>query len=203
MVNTNSKLGYMIRLTVLTAIIILMQFTPLGYLKTPAIEITFLVIPVVVGAIVLGPAAGAFLGGVFGLTSFIQCFGASPFGAALLAIDPVYTFILCMIPRILFGWLTGLIFKALIKVDKTKVASYFIASLSGALLNTIFFVGGLILLFGNSSFILGLRGNLPIIPFISAFVGINGLIEAAVSFVAGGAVCKALSHLASHKKRLA
>lgn len=200
MVNTSIKLGYMIRLAILAAIIILMTFTPLGYLKTPAIEITFLVIPVVIGAIILGPAAGAILGGVFGLTSFIQCFGASWFGAQLLAINPVFTAILCLIPRILFGWLAGLIFKALHKIDRTKIASYFIASLSGALFNTIFFVGGFVLLFGNTEFFIGLKGGMAFLSFIAAFVGINGLIEAAVTFVVGGAICKALNHIIPQKR---
>ena len=48
------------------AIILLMSFTPLGYLKMPGIEISLLAIPVAVGAILLGPEAGAVFGGVFG-----------------------------------------------------------------------------------------------------------------------------------------
>ena len=41
--------------------------------KDSGLEITLIVIPVAVGAVTLGPAAGAILGGVFGITSFIQC----------------------------------------------------------------------------------------------------------------------------------
>ena len=66
------------------ALIIVMSFTPIGYLKVGVIEITFLVLPVVLGAITVGTGAGVFLGVAFGATSFIQCFGMSPFGAALL-----------------------------------------------------------------------------------------------------------------------
>ena len=54
----------------LVAIILIMAFTPLGYIKTAGIEITLIVVPVAVGAVTLGPAAGAILGGVFGLASF-------------------------------------------------------------------------------------------------------------------------------------
>lgn len=71
-------------MAILIAIILVMAFTPLGYLKTAGLEITFIQVPVIVGAILMGPTAGAILGGVFGLTSFIQCFGLSAFGAALL-----------------------------------------------------------------------------------------------------------------------
>ena len=67
----------MVQMAILIAIMIILAFTPLGYLKFGLIEITLMVIPVAVGAIVLGPLCGAILGGVFGLTSFIQCFGFS------------------------------------------------------------------------------------------------------------------------------
>jgi len=169
-----------------------MSFTPLGYFRTGAIEITLLTIPVIVGAIILGPAAGAFMGGVFGLTSFIQCFGLSPFGAVLLGINPVYTFIICFIPRVLMGWLCGVIFKAL-KNRTPKFVSFSVASLSGSLLNTIFFMSALMLLFGNTEYIQSFNPEgLSVISFVIAFVGANGLIEAAACFIVGTAISRAV-----------
>ena len=84
----------MVEMALLIAIILLMAFTPIGYIKTMGLEITLIVIPVAVGAVTLGPAAGAILGGVFGLTSFIQCFGMSAFGSMLLGINPFTTFLM-------------------------------------------------------------------------------------------------------------
>ena len=55
----NKKTLYYIEIAVLLAIEILMAVTPIGYIKTAGLEITLMPIPVVVGAIVLGPAAGA------------------------------------------------------------------------------------------------------------------------------------------------
>lgn len=192
---TNFRTLKMVQMALFIAIIILMAFTPIGYIKTPALEITLIVIPVTVGAIVLGPTSGAILGGVFGITSFIQCFGISPFGAALLNINPIATFILCLVPRILMGWLTGFLFRALKKVDKTKVVSYAVASLAGPLLNTILFMSALVLFFYNTEYIQGfvsMMGTSNVFAFVIAFVGVNGLIEAGVNFVAGGAISKAL-----------
>ncbi len=194
--NTNSQSKNLVKLTqmsILVAILIILAFTPLGYLKTAGIEITFMTIPVVVGAIILGPTAGAILGGVFGITSFIQCFGMSPFGAALLSINPIFTLIICLVPRILMGFFAGVIFKSLIKIDKTKLWSFGVASLSGALLNTIFFMVTLMALFGSSELIKGLRKDgKNVLMFMVAFVGINGLIEAIVTFIVGTAISKAL-----------
>lgn len=190
--NTSPRTVKMVLLAILAAIMLLLAFTPLGYLKVGIVEVSFMMIPVAVGAIVLGPFAGAFLGGVFGATSFIQTFGMSPFGAALLAINPLYTFIICMVPRILMGWLAGLVFQGLYKNDRTKVLSYGTASLSAALLNTIFFMTLLIVLFGNTDYIKGFQGNMSLFPFLAAFVGINGLVEAITTMILGGAIGRAL-----------
>ncbi len=179
----------MVQLALFIAIIVLMAFTPIGYIKTLGFEITLIVIPVTVGAIILGPGAGALLGGVFGITSFIQCFGMSAPGAALLAINPIGTFILCLIPRILMGWLTGICFVGLKKIDKTRGISYAVTSLVGPILNTIFFVATLIIIFYSADFVNAFKAN-NVYTYLVGFVGINGLVEAGISFVLGTAVSK-------------
>lgn len=187
------KVRYIVRLSVLVAILLLLEVTGLGYLPVSALTLTIMQIPVVVGAIVLGPAAGTALGAVFGLTSFFQCFGKNAFGAALMSIDPFLTFVVCVVPRVLMGFLCGVIFKALHKADKTKWVSYGVASLSGAVLNTVLFMAALMLCFGQTEYIQNMMGGLNIIPFVIAFVGAQGLVEAVVCFVVGTAVSKALS----------
>ena len=191
----------LVELALLTAIIVVMSFTPIGYLKTPIVEITFITIPVVIGAILVGPAAGAFLGGVFGLTSFIQCFGMSQFGAMLLSINPFLTFIICFVPRVLMGWLCGIIFRAMLKCDRTKFKlwAYGVGAFSGAALNTILFVITLVVLFGRTDFILSIGDTLP--KLIAAIVGLNGVIEAVVCTIVGAAVAKALSRALSRARK--
>ncbi len=194
---SRQKLLNLVQLALLTAIIVIMAFIPsIGYIRTPLFEITLIVVPVALGAVLLGPSAGLFLGTVFGLTSFIQCFGMSPLGVALMSVNPIFTFIVCMIPRMLMGWLTGLIFKAVQKIDKTKFISYLTANIAGPLLNTILFTSTLFLLFSNAPVIADLRassGAANIFTFAVWFVGVNGLIEAAISAVVGTAISKALA----------
>ena len=168
---------------IFTAIIIVMSFTPLGYLKVGVIEITFTTIPVALGAMIAGPAVGAFLGFAFGMTSFIQCFGFSAFGAALLGINPIFTAIVCLVPRILMGWLTGLIFKGLRSKCSKPLVANFVGGIVAPLLNTLFFMSALILLFWNTEFIQSLASGMNILAFVVAFVGINGLIEAVVAAI--------------------
>ena len=170
----------------LTAVIILMSFTPLGYLQIGPVKMTLIMIPVAVGAITLGPTTGAFLGFVFGATSFIQCFGLDAFGTTLLGINPIFTFIMCFVPRILMGYLCGLIFKGIAKFNKP--VGYVVAALSGAILNTVFFMSTLILFFGRTDYIMEFRGELNIFAFLVAFVGLQGLLEIIACAVIGAPV---------------
>lgn len=188
----NNKTKQMVLYALLTAIIVLMSFTPIGYLKTLGLEITFITIPVIVGAILMGPGAGAILGAVFGITSFIQCFGMSAFGTVLMGISAPLTFLVCVPTRILMGYLCGWIFKALKRKIGTHAVSFAVAGLSGALLNTLFFVVALVLCFGGTDYIMQLRGELDVIPFIVAFVGVNGAVEAVFCTVLGAAISKAV-----------
>ena len=192
MQNKKNKTRKLTQMALLTAIILLMAFTPLGYLRTGVVEITFIMIPVVVGAILMGPGAGAILGGVFGLTSFIQCFGMSALGAMLLQVNWFFTFVVCFVPRVLMGWLAGLIFKALYKVDKTRLVSFAVASLSGAVLNTIFFVGSLGLLFYNTVLGMASESGISVLAFLLSFVTLNSVLECAACLIVGTAISKAL-----------
>ena len=183
---------------ILSAIIILMAFTPLGYLRVGPVSITFLIIPVVIGAIVNGPVSGAILGGVFGATSFAQCFGLDPFGTALLAINPILTFFMTMVPRIVMGLAVGLIFQMLHKRNMKSILPFAVASLSGALLNTILFVGALVLFFGNSDYLRQFGDS--IIAIIGVLVTFNAIIEAVVCTVLGSIVAKTIKSVVSRNQ---
>lgn len=188
--NNSKKILFLAETGILAAIIILMGFTPLGFLHVGVVEITFSTIPVIIGALILGPLAGGILGGVFGLTSFIQCFGMSPFGAALLAINPFYTALMCFIPRILIGVFAALVFKAF---PKKNVAAFGVSALVGSLTNTLLFVGLIIVCFGSSEYVGGMMAGFDnVLLFFVGFVGLNGLIEAIANTVLGAAIAKPL-----------
>ena len=189
------KKSSLIKLTttsLLAGIIILMAFTPVGYIKTAGLEITLLTIPVVVGAVTQGPAVGALLGGIFGVTSFIQAVsGMSAFGLSLVQINPVGSFITCVPTRLLMGLLAGLICRA-IKKDYPAIV---VASLSGPLLNTIMFMSSFIAFFWRTDFVQGFvtaLGSRSVLGFVFAFVGVNGAVELIVCGIISTAVCVAL-----------
>lgn len=195
----HSKTLRMAQTAILIALTLIFSLPPLGTVRLGPIEMTLAPIPVAIGAIVLGPGAGALLGGVFGVGSFLQCIiGSSVFGAFLLSLNWFTTLVVCMLPRILCGWLSGLLYRALQKIDRTRIASYFAASLSTALLNTLFFVLGILAFFWHSdafTFQMNEWGMSTdtLWLFLVALVGINGVVEAIVNFIVAGGAAKAVA----------
>ena len=183
-------------LGLMTALLILFSFTPIGTIPIGPLSITLNVIPVAVAAIALGPAGGLIMGCVFGLLSFLQCLGIgipSGMGITLFSIDPFLAFIQRFIPRALDGFLVGVIFRALEKKPGFRPAC-FIAGFCSAFLNTAFFMSALVLLFGNTEYVRGLMNGRSFLVFVCAFVGVNAVVEMLVCTVISGFVGSALYH---------
>ena len=172
-------------LAVFALIIVVMAFTPAGFLKTGNLEASFLVVPVAIGAILLGPTNGAVLGLVMGVVSFAQCFGASDMGSALFGVSAVNTFLLCVIPRVICGWMAGVFYDLLSKIDKTGFVPQIAAAVVCPLFNFILFMLGLSLLFGQTPYLLNLQTqmNASGIGFYFALGGMNLLYELLASLV--------------------
>ncbi len=182
-------------LGLMIAILLLMAYTPLGYLNIGPLAITLNMIPVAISAITMGPVGGAVAGAVFGLTSFGQCIGiggTSAMGVALFGISPFLAFIQRFIPRLVDGLLLGFIFQGLRKKTKNIYVSCAVTGFLSAFLNTLFFMGLLVGLFGNTEYVQGLMGGKNVILFICTFVGINAVFEMIGATVATGAVGAAL-----------
>ncbi len=205
------KIRQMVQLAILTAIILVLAFTPLGYLRIGALSVTFLSIPVVIGAVLMGPAAGAFLGCVFGLTSFAQCFGMDPFGTALMSVNVFYTLIMTVATRTLMGFLAGWIYKLFawifsrikkLSADLAPVACA-VACASAPLLNTVFFMATLYLFFGREQVVIDAFGSgavTSLIVFVVASIGLQAVCELLASLVIGTAICTALTKTGIIKK---
>ena len=186
----------MVLLAMLSGILLMMSFTPLGYLNIGPLAISLNMIPVAIGAVALGPGGGAFLGAVFGITSCLQCVGiggTSAMGVILFELNPVLTILQRFATRVLAGWLTGVAYRAMRKL-RFPYAGYG-AGFCAALFNTAFFMGALVLLFGNTPYLQELIAGRNILVFILSFVGINALVELLAATVIVGVVSKALEKL--------
>ena len=193
----NKKFGTreMVASAMLCAILLIMSFTPLGYLNIGPLAISFNMIPVAIGAIVLGPIGGMILGAMFGITSFLQCIGiggTSAMGVLLFEINPLFAFFQRFLPRLIAGLLSGYVYQLVKKVINSTIAC-FATGFSAALLNTVLFMSALILFFGNTEYVQSLIAVRNVIIFICAFVGVNAIVEMIAASVIVGAVGKVLS----------
>ncbi|MDD7429013.1 MAG: ECF transporter S component [Oscillospiraceae bacterium] len=178
----------------LTAIIIVFSFTPIGSVPIGPLVITLNIIPVALAAIILGPVGGAAMGAVFGILSFLQCMGIgvpSAMGAVLFGIDPVLAFIQRFIPRVLDGLLLGFIYKGVSRLWN-GYAACFATGFCSAFLNTAFFMSALVLLYGNTEYMQELIAGRNILVFICSFVGVNAVFEMISSTILTGAIGSAL-----------
>lgn len=192
--NKNFKPKELTLMGLLTAVLLVMSFTPIGFLTIGPLAITLNMIPVAIGAVALGPKGGAILGAVFGITSFLQCIGiggTSPMGVILFEINPVLAFVQRFLPRLIMGVLTAYIYKLVKKAMGAGVASY-ASGFFAAFLNTLLFMSLLVLLFGNTDYMQELMNGKNVIVFICTFVGINAVFEMIVSTVLTGLIIKAL-----------
>lgn len=184
----------MVILALLSSVLLVMSWTPLGYLNIGPLAISLNMIPVGIAAVALGASGGAFLGAVFGITSCLQCVGiggTSAMGVILFEISPVLTIIQRLLPRILAGWLAGYVYRGARKIVGATAAS-FVTGFAAALLNTLLFMTALIVLFGHTEYLQQMINGRNIIAFACAFVGVNAVVEMLASTLAVGVVCKAL-----------
>ena len=180
-------------MALMTAVLLIFACTPIGTIPIGPLSISMNMIPVAICAVAMGPAGGAAAGAIFGLLSFLQCFGIgipSGMGIILVGINPFLAFIQRFVPRLLDGLLLGYIFRAVSK--KNVYLACAVTGFFSAFLNTVFFMTALVLLFGNTEYVQGLIAGRNIIVFICAFVGVNAVVEMVVATLITGAVGSAL-----------
>ena len=196
--NMKSKksLKFWVRLALLVAIEFAMRLLGLGRVPVGPLYMSFLTLPIAVGAICLGPVAGLILGSVFGGFSLYDAItGAGGMTAAFFAVSPVHTVILTVGMRMLMGLCCALLYRLVRQADKKGLFSYFVGAISAPLLNTLFFMGYIVLVFYNTSAvqdIVAAKGAANPLMFVVLLVGTQGLVEAAVCGILGGIVSKAV-----------
>ncbi|MGN8849657.1 ECF transporter S component [Bariatricus sp. HCP28S3_C2] len=141
---------WMVSVALMAAIIIVLANTPLGMIQLPIIKATTVHIPVIIGAILFGPLAGAILGGVFGICSLISntmaptllSFAFSPFLASNLAgvLKALWISVGC---RILIGVAAGWIWILFRKIKLNTYVALAIAGFAGSMVNTIMVMGSI------------------------------------------------------------
>lgn len=199
----NSKLQTWVRLALLVAIEVAMRLLGLGKVPVGPLNMSFLTLPIAVGGICMGPVAGLVLGAVFGAFSLYDAVsGAGGMTAAFFQYSPVHTVILTVGMRMLMGLCCGLIYKGLRKADAKGHISYFVGAISAPLLNTLFFMGYIVLVFYGTETvqsIVAAKGAANPLMFVVLLVGVQGLLEAVICGILGGVVSKSVDTFLKRK----
>ncbi len=179
-------------LGMMAALIFVLQFVtvPLG-----PITVTLSMVPVAITAVVLGPVYGLTAGAVWGLASLIKAVtGASGLTTTLLGISVARTLFLCFIPRMLDGLLLGYLYRLLRKIRVLHVVTAgCIVGFFSALLNTIFFMSTIAILFWNTEYFQGILGGRSVIGWILATIAANAIFEMLTATVITGPVAYAVT----------
>lgn len=183
------QLMQMILLALFTALVALLGLTPLGLIPLGFINVTILCVPVIIGALLMGPKSGAVLGLAFGAVSVISAFiKPSLLVSTLMGASPVLMVIMSILPRLLVP-LTAWYVHALLEKRGVKAATA-IAAASGSLTNTFLYMG-LMLLF----YVLCGIDTAAVLATIGGVVLIAGSLEAVANAVIVSAAMSALVRL--------
>ena len=148
---------WMVSVALMAAIVVVLANTPLGMIQLPIIKATTVHIPVIIGAILLGPSAGAILGFVFGVCSLISntmaptllSFAFSPFMSTTGipgALKAIWISVGC---RILIGVAAGWLWILLTKIKVNQTIALPIVGFIGSMVNTVTVMGSIYLLFAQ------------------------------------------------------
>ena len=193
----SKKTQYMSIMAMFLAIQIILVVTPLGYLPIGPISATTMHIPVIIAGIALGKKAGAQLGFVFGLTNAtfrptLTSFCFSPFVTIGGIGGNWMSLLIAFVPRILLGYLAGLIYEKLYRKGINENVGIIVGALTGAITNTVLVLGGIYLFFGSAYADAIKVAYDTLIAVLLGVVATNGIAEAILGAVATLLVCKAI-----------
>lgn len=196
----SNKILKMVQMALLCALIIVLQqiVIPLP----GGLTLSLVLIPIVVGAVLLGPSAGAALGAVFGaVVTFLVITGrAGELSTMMWIANPVMTVIVCMLKGTAAGLVSGLIAKAL---TQKKYLGIVLAAAAAPIVNTGIFLLGMFTAFRGvmQEFAdkIGMGGTTMIYFAVFVLVGVNFLVEFAANLICSPAIVRVVDAVKKSK----
>ncbi len=190
---------FLAQFAMLLALEAIVCFTPLGSLPAVGpIVATLGMIPVIITALLLGTGAGTAMGFFMGLFSMMVwtftppspvAFVFTPFYSVGTAKGNFWSLVICFVPRILTGTVTGLSFRLFAGLKWKPVFSYGLSGILGSMTNTLLVLGGIYRFFGQSyADVIGL-GFQALLGLIGLTILTSGIPEAILGAIAAYAIC--------------
>jgi uncharacterized membrane protein len=200
---------YMAMLAMLCGVLLVMGMTGIGFIPLPVIKATTMHIPVILGAILLGPKAGAVLGAVFGFCSIwantttpgLLSFAFSPFMTTEGLPGVAKSLWIALGCRILFGWLAGIFWILFRKILKKEYAALPVTAAVATICHTLLVMGSIYFLLSQQYAAAKNVALSAVFGLIMGTVTASGIPEAIVAAILVTVVGKALLHLMSRMKK--
>jgi len=209
----NNKTQRLTILAVFTAIILILGIpgNPLGFIPLPFVRATTIHIPVIIGALILGPKYGAALGFMFGLVSLtnntfnptVTSFVFSPFynlpgeeSGSLLSLIVVF------VPRILVGIIPWFVYVGLKKILPSWLAmfNWAFSGIIGSMTNTLLVMHFIFIFFGEDWNSVRAEPAEVVYAAILSIIAVNGVLEAIVAGILVAALMGAITIVLKAKK---
>ena len=200
---------YMATLAMFCGILLVMGATGIGFIPLPVIKATTMHIPVILGAILMGPAAGAVLGGVFGLCSIwanttspgLLAFAFSPFMTTEGLPGVLKSLWIALGCRILLGVIAGWLWKGMKRVLKQDYLALPVTAAIATISHTILVMGSIYLLLAQQYAQAKNVAITAVFGLVMGTVTASGIPEAIIAAVLVTVIGKALLHLMARTKK--
>lgn len=200
---------YMATLAMLCGVLLVMGMTGIGFIPLPVIKATTMHIPVILGAILLGPSAGAFLGAVFGLCSIwantttpgLLSFAFSPFMTTEGLPGVAKSLWIALGCRILFGLVAGWLWKAVKRFARQDYIALPVTAVIATLCHTVFVMGSIYVLLAQQYAAAKNVAISAVFGLVMGTVTASGIPEAIVAAVLVTVIGKSLLHLMARMKK--
>ena len=200
---------YMALLAMLCGLLLVMGMTGIGFIPLPVIKATTMHIPVILGAVLLGPKAGAVLGAVFGCCSIwantttpgLLSFAFSPFMTMEGLPGVAKSLWIALGCRILFGWLAGVLWVLFRKILKKEYAALPVTAAVATICHTLLVMGSIYFLLSQQYAAAKNVAMNAVFGLIMGTVTASGIPEAIAAAILVTVIGKALLHLMARMKK--
>lgn len=200
---------YMALLAMLCGVLLVMGMTGIGFIPLPVIKATTMHIPVILGAVLLGPKAGAVLGALFGFCSVwantttpgLLSFAFSPFMTTEGLPGVAKSLWIALGCRILFGWLAGILWIVFRKILKNEYAALPVTAAVATICHTLLVMGSIYFLLSQQYAAAKNVALNAVFGLIMGTVTASGIPEAIAAAILVTVIGKALLHLMARMKK--
>ena len=200
---------YMALLAMLCGLLLVMGMTGIGFIPLPVIKATTMHIPVILGAVLLGPRAGAVLGAVFGLCSIwantttpgLLSFAFSPFMSTEGLVGVVKSLWIALGCRIMFGAIAGWLWMLFKKLFKNEYAALPVTAALATIFHTLLVMGSIYILLTAQYAAAKNVAISAVFGLIMGTVTASGIPEAIAAAILVTVIGKALLHLTARMKK--